>query len=57
MVLKDKMTEMMVVEELDQETIREVERIVVLRLSIKDINLWMRQLEMKRNAMSSWPGC
>ena len=37
------------VETLDEETIRMVERIVVLRVSTKYINIWARQLEMKRN--------
>ena len=36
------------VEELGEETTRMVERIVVLRVAIKHINLWIRQLEMKR---------
>ena len=36
------------VEELVEETTRVVERMVVLRVATKHINLWMRQLEMKR---------
>ena len=46
--------EMMNVEALDDETIRMVERVVVLRVSTKHINLWMRQLEMKRGKSASW---
>ena len=38
----------MKLEELDEETTMMVERVVILRLSTKHINLWMRQLEMKR---------
>ena len=33
---------------LDKETTRIVERMAVLRISTKNINLWMNQLEMKR---------
>ena len=36
------------VEEIDEETARMVESVIVLRISTKHINLWMRQLEMKR---------
>ena len=39
---------MLNVEMLDEETTRMVERIVAVRLSTKHINLWTRQLEMKR---------
>ena len=39
---------MMNVEELDEETTRMVERMVVLRVATKHINIWIRQLEMKR---------
>ena len=46
--LKEKVAEMMKVEGLDEEKTRMVERIVVLRVSTKHINLWMRQLEIKR---------
>ena len=42
------MAEMMKVEGLDEVTTRMVERIVVLRASTKHINLWMRQLELKK---------
>ena len=34
--------------ELDEETTRMVKRVVVIRISTKHINLWMRQLELKR---------
>ena len=44
------------VEELDDETTRIVERIVVLRVATKHINLWMRQLEMKRREIIELAG-
>ena len=44
--LLEKMEEVMDIKDLDKETIRMVERLVVLRISTKHINLWMRQLEM-----------
>ena len=44
----EEVAEAMNVEALDEETARMVEMIVVLRISTKHINLWMRQLEMKR---------
>ena len=37
---------------LDEETTRMMKRMVVLRIATKHINLWMRQLEMKRKEMS-----
>ena len=37
------------VDVLDKESFMAVERMVVLRLSTKHINLWTRQLETKRN--------
>ena len=40
---------MMRVDVLDKETTMTVERMLVLRLSTKHINLWTRQLETKRN--------
>ena len=46
--LCERVAEVMKVEALDEETIRMVERIVVLRVSTKHINIWARQLEMKR---------
>ena len=50
------MMKMMNVEELDEETTRMVERMVVLRVATKHINLWMRQLEMKRNEIRKLAG-
>ena len=40
----------------DEEPIFTVERMVVVRLSTKHINLWMRQLEMKRNEIGELAG-
>ena len=45
--LKDSMN----VDVLDEETIRMTERLVVIRISTKHINLWMRQLEVRRKEM------
>ena len=45
----EEIAEAMNIETLDEETTRMVERIIVLRISTKHINLWMRQLEMKRS--------
>ena len=45
--------EMMNVDAVDGETTRMVERIIISRLSTKDLNLWMRQLEMKRKEITS----
>ena len=47
--LLDKTMGMMNMDALDNETTMTVERMVVLRLSTKHINLWTRQLETKRN--------
>ena len=44
------------VRELDEETALNVERVVVVRISTKHINLWMRQLEMKRREMCELAG-
>ena len=44
------------VEELNEETTRMVERMVVIRVATKHINIWMRQLEMKRKEMSELAG-
>ena len=46
----------MKVDTLEEETARMIERVVVLRISTKHINLWMRQLEMKRNEVSQLSG-
>ena len=43
---------MLKVEALDDETIGMIERMVVLRVATKHINLWMRQLEMQRKEIS-----
>ena len=48
MALSEKVKEMMSVDSLNKETTRMVWRVVILRLSAKHINLWIRQLEMKR---------
>ena len=44
------------VEDLDEETTRMVERMVVLMVATKHINLWIRQLEMKRQEMIELAG-
>ena len=49
--MKAKMKTVMSEEALDQETTRHVERMIILRVSTKHINLWIRQLEMKRMEM------
>ena len=54
--LRDKTTELMLVEELDHETSRMTEWLAVLRIATKHINLWTRQLEMKRKEMSELAG-
>ena len=46
----------MKVEDLDQETTKMVERVVVLRIATKHINLWVRQLEMKRKEIGELAG-
>ena len=46
--LLDTMKEIVKVEQIDHETVRMTEMLVVLRISSKLINLWMRRLEMKR---------
>ena len=54
--LKEKMMSMGKVEAFGQETTRDVERMAIIRVSTKHINLWMRQLEMKRNEMCKLAG-
>ena len=54
--LLKKMKDVMNVEDLDRETIRDVEKIVILRVSTKHINLWIRLLEMKRKEISELAG-
>ena len=53
MKLKGKMMVIMNVGDLDEETTRMV-MIVTLRISTKHINLWIRQLELKRKKFVSW---
>ena len=50
-MVKEKQEELMNVFVLEEETIRMVEKTVLLRLSTKHINLWVCQLELKRNAI------
>ena len=47
-MVTEKREELMDVCVLEEETIRMVEKTVLLRLSTKHINLWVVQLEMKR---------
>ena len=54
--LLEKIEEVMEIEVGDQETIRMAERMVVLRISTKHINLWMRQLEMKSEEICELAG-
>ena len=54
--MKEKMKATMNEEALDQEIIRDAERMVILRVSTKHINLWIRQLEMKRTEMCNLAG-
>ena len=56
MVLMEKVKKLMNVEMLDEETTRMAKRMVVLRVATKHINLWIRQLEMKRMEMSELAG-
>ena len=55
-VLLERMKEMMRVESLDDETAMMVKRLMVVRISTKHINLWMRQLEMKRKEIGELAG-
>ena len=50
--MSEKLKKLMNVESLNEETTRMSKRMVVLRIATKHINLWMRQLEMKRKEMS-----
>ena len=47
---------MMNVEEVDEETTRMTERMVVLRVATKHNNIWIRQLEMKRKEICELAG-
>ena len=55
-MLKEKLEELMNVFVLEEETIRMVEKTVLLRLSTKHINLWVRQLEMMRKDICELTG-
>ena len=48
----EKMKDTMNVDILDEETIGMTKRLVVIKISTKHINLWMRQLDMKRGEIS-----
>ena len=50
--LFERMKELLHLEVLDEESSRMIERIVIIRISTKHINLWIRQFEMKRREMS-----
>ena len=54
--LLERMKSVMRVESLDEETTKMIERPVVLRVSTKHINLWIRQLEIKRREMCELAG-
>ena len=54
--MKAKTKVIMNVEALDQETIRDVERMVILRVSTKHINLRTRQLKRKRREIGEQAG-
>ena len=54
--LLEKTKKSMNVEELDEETTKMVGRMVVLRVATKHINLWIRQLEMKRKEIGELAG-
>ena len=56
MLLAEKTTGKMNMDIVDEETTRMIERLVVVRISTKHINLWMRQLEMKMKEIRSWLG-
>ena len=55
-MVKEKLEELMDVFVLEEETIRIAEETVLLRLSTKHINLWVRQLEMKRKEICELAG-
>ena len=54
--LLKKTQETMNEKDLNEETIRDVERMMVLRVSTKHINLWARQLELKRKEIGELAG-
>ena len=51
-----KMEEVTGIDESDHETARMTERMVILRISTKHINVWIRQLEMKRKEICELAG-
>ena len=54
--LLEKTKNMINVHNLDEETSRMIKGLVVVRISTKHINPWMRQLEMKRKVILRWRG-
>ena len=54
--LLEKVKKELKTEDIEEETARMVERIVVLMIATKHINLWMRQLEMKRKEICQLAG-
>ena len=50
-VVMAKLAKMMKGDVVDEETSRMAERMMLLRISTKHINLWVRQLELKRKAV------
>ena len=54
--LGEKVMALMNMDALDKETIRDVERVIIVRVSTKHINLWTRQLEMKRKEIGELLG-
>ena len=54
--LKQKVMAKMNMDVLDQETNRDVERMVILRIATNHINLWIRQLEVKRKEIAELAG-
>ena len=54
--LLERMKETMTLESHDEETARMIERLVVVRISTKHINMWMRKLEMKRKEIKELAG-
>ena len=54
--LKQKVMAKMNMEVWDQETNLDVERMVILRITTKHIDLWIRQLEMERKEIAELAG-
>ena len=52
----EKMKRLLNSDEGDEETTMMVERLAILRISTKHVNIWIRQLEMKRKEMSELAG-